>query len=125
MYVYRCPRNPSHAVVVRDKLTPAPGCLQHLTAEDEPVTMALMEELGKVLLPLDQEPAHLVTPGMVPLKVKHLKDAGILLPETQHALEWLYRHRATNGMAPAFLKVGGRRCIDLVAFAKLMRETKA
>lgn len=87
--------------------------------------MERVPDTAKVCLPLDQEPAHLVTPGMVPLKVKHLHEAGFLLPETQHALEWLYRHRATNGMGRAFMKVGGRRCIDLVAFAKLMREARA
>lgn len=60
-----------------------------------------------------------------PMKVETLHKAGILMPETQHALEWMYRHRATNGMAGAFCNVGGRRCIDLVAFAKLIREKRA
>jgi hypothetical protein len=63
--------------------------------------------------------------SVVPANVEHLKAAGFLMPETQHALDWLWRHRATNGMASAFLKVGGRRCIDLVEFARLMRSKQA
>lgn len=87
-------------------------------AHHQPQSMELLPDYVEALLPMD--PAA----QLAPLKVEHLKSAGILLPETQHALEWLYRHRDTNGMAKAFRKVGGRRCIDLVAFAKLIRESK-
>jgi hypothetical protein len=82
--------------------------------------MMALPDTASVLLPLDATQASLV-----PLKVEALRAGGILHPATQDALEWLYRHRDRNGMAGAFLKVGGRRCIDLVAFAKLMREQKA
>lgn len=81
--------------------------------------MVRVPDSDSVLLPIDGAPA------LGPMKVTTLKAAGILVPETQHALEWLFRHRATNGMAGAFCKVGGRRCIDLVAFAKLSRERRA
>jgi hypothetical protein len=81
--------------------------------------MELLRDDAQALLPISG------APSIGPLKVDTLKSAGILVPETQHALEWLYRHRATNGMAGAFLMIGGRRCIDLVAFARLMREQRA
>lgn len=115
MYVFRCPKCPSH---VRLQAVP------HAMAEclgvppHPPLAMELLPDFSSALLPIDP-PA-----GLAPLKVEHLKANGILLPETQHALEWLYRHRETNGMAEAFSKVGGRRCIDLVAFARLMRERR-
>jgi len=114
LYVYRCPHcGPGYGVALRADHE-YPECAMHRArmvrcAEDQPA-----------VLPLDGPPASLA-----PLKVGHLKAAGILLPETQDALEWLYRHRGRNGMAGAFLKVGGRRCVDLVAFAKLIREQKA
>jgi hypothetical protein len=74
----------------------------------------------------DDEQALLpIGPSLGPFTVDTLKAAGILTPATQDALEWMYRHRDRNGMAAAFLKVNGRRCIDLVAFAKLMREQRA
>jgi hypothetical protein len=63
--------------------------------------------------------------ALVPAKVAHLHKAGILLPETQDALDWLWRNRATNGYAEAFRMVGGRRCIDLVAFARITRSKPA
>jgi hypothetical protein len=81
--------------------------------------MELLPDTAQAILPIDP-PASLV-----PAKVAHLHAAGILIPETQDALDWLWRHRATNGMAEAFMYVGGRRCIDLVAFARLIRERKA
>lgn len=119
MYVYRCPRCPAKVSLVE-------SIRSGVVCESCHYTMAMLpSDAAPMVLPLDQVPAHLVTPGMVPLHVKHLHAAGYLLPETQDALEWLYRHRERNGMAGAFLKVGGRRCIDLVAFAKLIREQKA
>lgn len=121
MYVYRCPECHGRGIALAETTEHPPRCLDH----PQPLPMMPMQDTDKALLPLDKEPAHLVTPGMVPLKVKHLEAAGILQPATQDALEWLYRHRERNGMAGAFLKVGGRRCIDLVAFAKLMREKRA
>jgi hypothetical protein len=119
LYVYVCPHcPPGQGVALRDSEA-RPECVVHKAR------MITHPEDRPAFLPLDQAPAHLVTPGMVPLKVEHLHRAGFLLPETQDALEWLYRHRATNGMAGAFMKVGGRRCIDLVAFARLIRERRA
>jgi hypothetical protein len=116
VYVYRCPKcpigQPSVAMAVRE----VPCCLAH--ASPEP--MALVADHEAITLPLEPNIRALLGP----LKVDTLKSAGILMPATQHALEWLYRHRATNGMAGAFCKVGGRRCIDLVAFARLMREKR-
>lgn len=87
------------------------------------VCMVLVPENSRerLLLPLD--PPKTGTIG--PAKVETLRAVGILMPETQHALDWLWRHKATNGMASAFLKVGGRRCIDLVEFARLMRSKQA
>jgi hypothetical protein len=79
--------------------------------------MTLLPDNAQALLPLS--PAG--NAGLVPLKVEHLKAAGIHLPETQHALEWLYRHRARNGYAEVFTKVQGRVCMDLVAFARISR----
>jgi len=123
LYVYRCPVCPASVGVQlydRDHERP-PYCL----GSGHRALMERVPDTARALLPLDQEPAHLVTPGMVPAKVEHLHKAGILLPETQHALDWLWRNRATNGMAEAFLMVGGRRCVDLVAFARLMRGKRA
>lgn len=123
LYVYRCDQcgDITPTIVIRGLHDHIPMCRHH--GGDFP--MERVRDSAKVLLPLDQEPAHLVTPGMVPLKVKHLHAAGFLIPETQHALEWMHKNRHTNGMAEAFLKVGGRRCIDLVAFARLVREKRA
>lgn len=120
LYVYRCPR--CHGTVrLAVAITPVP-----LHGECGPMVLETGE--ARVLLPMDPERTNagrVQTGEVAPLKVEALRAAGILLPETQHALEWLYRHRATNGMAEAFCKVGGRRCIDLVAFARLIRERKA
>lgn len=116
LYVYRCPR--CHTTVrLVVAITPVP-------THGDCGAMELVPDSGSAILPLEPPgPATLTSVG--PLRVSTLKAAGILLPETQDALEWLYRHRARNGMAGAFLKVGGRRCIDLVAFARLMRERRA
>jgi hypothetical protein len=116
LLVYRCPKCPPTASTVALRATPAiPLC----TAHEGLTEMVRVPDTDKVLLPLDGAPT------LGPMKVETLKAAGILVPETQDALEWLFRHRKTNGMAGAFCKVGGRRCIDLVAFAKLSRERRA
>ncbi len=118
LYVYRCPECPTK-VELRARVT----MLQCVSGPHEPRPMQLVPDTDQALVPMDP-PAPI--PGMLtPLKVEHLRHVGILMPATQHALEWMYRHRATNGMAGAFLMVGGRRCIDLVAFARLMREQRA
>lgn len=83
--------------------------------------MTRVADTAKVVLPFDGPEGF----AIAPMKVGNLHRAGILIPETQNALEWLYRHRQSNGMAEAFLVVGGRRCIDLVAFARLMRGKRA
>lgn len=124
-YVYRCPLCPA-VVALAASLTGVPRCHTHgpngLPLGGHPATMELvLDQL--VLLPIDMAPGR--PDSIVPAKVAALHEAGLLTPETQHALDWLWRHRATNGMAGAFLKVGGRRCIDLVAFARLMREKRA
>jgi hypothetical protein len=116
LHVYACPRCPSK--VSLSILGVSPCCLGSAHG-CQPVVMQVVPDHAKVLLPMDQE-----RPELAPLKVEHLKAAGILLPETQDALVWLYRNRKTNGMAEAFTKVGGRRCIDLVAFARLMRTRR-
>jgi hypothetical protein len=114
VHVYRCP-NCQTQVKLTQALLPVPVCLAHA-----PCDMRLLPDTARALLPLDAS-----TPALAPFKVKHLRAAGLLLPETQDALEWLYRNRKDNGMAEAFCKVGGRRCIDLVAFARLTREQRA
>lgn len=120
MYVYRCGRCP--ALVSLANTAAHPSCERCLYVMDR------VRDTETAVLALDP-PARLPLDNMAqvlaPATVGSLKAAGILLPATQHALDWLWRHRATNGMAGAFLKVGGRRCIDLVAFAKLMREKRA
>jgi hypothetical protein len=121
LYIYRCPKCPAQV-----RLHNGPGGALDCMAEHAawghpgPFRMSLVPDCDSALLPLDTRGQ----PQLAPLKVEHLKAAGILLPETQDALEWLWRHRATNGMAGAFHKVGGRRCIDLVAFARITRERR-
>jgi hypothetical protein len=115
MHVYKCPRCVAK-VALYQGAEHGPECLAHGA---DVVPMRHMEDAERAILPLDQ------APSIAPMRVDSLKAAGILMPETKDALEWLYRHRATNGMAEAFLNVGGRRCIDLVAFARLMREKRA
>jgi hypothetical protein len=112
LYVYRCPECPATVSLSVEAAVTCSLC--------NGAPMRRLPDTASALLPLDGSP-----PSLVPLKVEHLHKAGHLLPETQDALEWLYRHRERNGMAGAFLKVGGRRCIDLVAFARLIREQKA
>jgi hypothetical protein len=128
LYVFRCPKCPAQ---VRLHNTPHAmmDCLG--VPPHAPLAMDLLTDADAALLPLDAEPCMpsgarmSIQAGIAPLKVEHLHKAGMLHPETQDALEWMYRHRETNGMAGAFLKVGGRRCVDLVAFARLMREQRA
>lgn len=112
LYVYRCPGCDGPGVRLAVAIVPVPACTDH-------GSMELLTDSAMAVLPLE------TAPSIGPLKVETLHAAGITVPETQHALEWLYRHRATNGMAGAFLLIGGRRCIDLVAFAKLSRERRA
>lgn len=124
LYVYRCPQCPTQvSLAVAHSFGRAggavPQCLGAPRAHPSPVWMELAQDTDRAILPLDP-PA-----SIGPAKVSTLGAAGILYPATQDALDWLWRHRATNGMAGAFLKVGGRRCIDLVAFARLMREQRA
>lgn len=119
LYVYRCPDCPG-TVALREGMRDV-ICWAHGGRE---VRMACLPNTTQALLPMDAMHEG-VAVRLGPMNVDTLKAAGILLPATQHALEWLYRHRATNGMAGAFCKVGGRRCIDLVAFARLMREQRA
>lgn len=134
MYVYRCPECPARVALAmyewpQDR-EPIVACQAHAPRA---VNMVRMPDTAKALLRLDglsdmrraAVEAGVARAGLAPLKVEHLKANGILLPETQDALEWLYRHRERNGMAEAFCKVGGRRCMDLVAFARLMREQRA
>lgn len=119
MYVYRCPVCPAAVSVQlfdRDHER-VPYCL----GPGHKALMERMPDTAQALLPMDP-PA---TGTIGPAKVETLRAVGILMPETQHALDWLWRHKATNGMASAFLKVGGRRCIDLVEFARLMRSKQA
>lgn len=111
LYVYRCPDCHSSVSLA---VQAVPTCGQCSTS------MERMADTAQAILPIDPAAA-----ALVPAKVEHLHKAGILLPETQHALDWLWRHKDTNGMASAFLKVGGRRCIDLVEFARLMRSKQA
>lgn len=119
MYVYRCPECPT---VVRLSEEPVAAPWHDHIGRNEQIQMVRVQDTAKVLLPLDAEPGKIY---MIPMDVEKLHGAGFLLPETQNALEWMYRHRERNGMAAAFCKVGGRRCIDLVAFARLMREQRA
>jgi hypothetical protein len=145
MHAYRCPSCPSR-VSLREAVVPVCDICN--------TDMALLDDGQTALLAMDPPPSprkdpyckafggectcqttkrcqkverqKLFPPATIaPLKVEHLQAVGILLPATQDALEWMYRNRAENGMADAFRKVGGRRCIDLVAFAKLMREQRA
>ena len=125
LHVYRCPVCPAWApriALQRSLLGPDSGLAPRCMAHAVPMPMVPVADHDTAMLPL--EPTAQRPLDFVPLKVEHLKAAGIHLPETQDALLWLYRHRETNGMADAFRKVGGRRCIDLVAFAKLIRERK-
>lgn len=108
MYAFRCPGCPSR-VSLRVDATPICDICH------EP--MAKLADDQRAVLPMDKPAASLV-----PAKVEYLRDAGILLPETQHALDWLWRNRTTNGYDEAFTYVGGRRCIDLVAFARIARS---
>lgn len=128
LYVYRCPRCPHTASMVALRDTQAIPLCQgtgHMVPSERVTTeMVRVPDWDSVLLPMDSMPEG-VAVSLGPMNVDTLKAAGILMPATQHALEWLYRHRATNGMAGAFCKVGGRRCIDLVAFARLMKEKRA
>lgn len=39
-------------------------------------------------------------------------------------LEWIYRNRHTNGMEPAFRRIGKRRYIHAGRFAELLLEGK-
>lgn len=120
LYVYRCPRCPTHVSLQENPLGPRSGATPHcLSHGGEYVAMLPMADDTRAVLPFDRQSQ------LAPMRVDSLKEAGILTPETQHALEWMYRHRARNGMAEAFLKVAGRRCIDLVAFARLMRGMRA
>jgi len=120
LYVYRCPECPTWAP--RVSLCEGAHHTHHqpmrCMAHPSPVAMVLVEDSASVLLPMDPRDT---APSLVPLKVEHLHRAGILLPETQDALEWLYRHRARNGYAEVFSKVQGRVCMDLVAFARISR----
>lgn len=114
LYVYKCPACPVLVPRVALSVDAVPVCMGHGT----PTPMARVEDTTSLVMPISPGPE------LGPMKIETLRAAGILLPETQHALEWLYRHRDKNGMAGAFRRVGGRRCIDLVAFAKLVRERK-
>lgn len=120
LIVYRCPACPLTAATVALRDSPAVPLCQGEAHGRRVVEMTRVDGSEAVLVPMEN-----VTASLVPAKVGSLHKAGILLPETQHALDWLYRHRETNGMADAFRKVGGRRCIDLVAFARLIRERRA
>jgi hypothetical protein len=127
LHVYTCPQCPG--TVSLSILGVVPWC-QGAAHGGRPVVMLVVPDQAKALLPIDPEAGTLARLGgyggaeLAPLKVEHLKAAGILLPETQDALEWLYRRRKENGMAQAFTKIGGRRYIDLVAFARLVRTSK-
>jgi len=133
MYVYQCDvcGDITPTVVLRNT-TEVPLCMHSRDGrKPEGVPMRRVEDNSRerVLLPLDGPTVARASGGqdamLVPAKVDKLHAAGFLLPETQHALDWMWRHKATNGMASAFLKVGGRRCIDLVEFARLMRSKQA
>jgi hypothetical protein len=39
-------------------------------------------------------------------------------------IEWLYRRRASNGLTPAFRRIGRRRYVHLGRFAELLLEGK-
>lgn len=107
MYAFRCPGCPSR-VSLRVDATPICDICH------EP--MAKLDDTAKAPLSIDSGA------GIIPAKVAHLHRAGFLLPETQHALDWLWRNKDTNGYAEAFTYMGGRRCIDLVAFARIARS---
>lgn len=116
LYVYRCPDCPA-SVQLSD--TGAPYCL----GPGHKALMVRVPDTEKMLLSLDaprSQPAHLI-----PAKVEALHAAGILLPETQASLDWMWHRRKENGLAEAFLLIGGRRYIDLAAFTRLVRERRA
>lgn len=96
----------------------APGVVPTCMGHGRPVPMMQVADHDRLPMP--------VAPGqraeLIPARVEHLHAAGYLTPETQHALDWLWRNRESNGFAPAFTMVGGRRCIDLVAFARITRS---
>lgn len=53
-----------------------------------------------------------IVPIVVPCTqegIDAIKAAGINHPDTVPALEWMHRHRKTNGFADAFALVNGRR----------------
>lgn len=127
LYVYQCRvcGDITPTVVLVDTPT-VPGCMHHRDGKTSSVPMERVTD--RAILMAIEPPMAAPAPsgyGLVPLKVSHLKAAGMLIPETQHALDWLWRHRATNGFAEAFKLVGGRRCVDLVAFARIVREKQA
>lgn len=48
-----------------------------------------------------------------------LAAAGLKWPKTVESWRWQYRHRARNGLAGAFHKVGGRVCVEPGEFLRL------
>jgi hypothetical protein len=120
VYVYRCDQcgDITPTVVLYAHHTGHPPSCRHAKGD---FPMQRVADGEAIPMPLEANDRA----TLVPFKVQHLHKAGILLPETQHALDWMFRHRATNGMAEAFCMVAGRRCIDLVAFARLVREKRA
>ncbi len=109
MYVFRCPQCPARVSLGGHMGYHVPtSCLAHT----EPVPMERIPESSRerVFLPLDSDKPDGPLMQVGPATVATLKSVGILMPETQHALDWLWRNKDTNGMASAFLKVGGRRC---------------
>src|SRR5262245_31933000 len=92
LYVYRCPACPPLIPEVALSVDVVPTCMGHGT----PTPMTRVDDALSLVMPIAPGPE------LGPMKVETLRAAGILLPETQHALEWLYRHRESNGMAGAF-----------------------
>lgn len=53
-----------------------------------------------------------------------LRAAGICWPHTVDSWRWLYRHRDTNGFAPAFTKRGGRVQVIVPVFRDIAAKQR-